>query len=448
MAVWLDIFLFIKQINMSEKLDKYYKIENPEFEGACKELDTFELTEDKTVKAQYSPDRRKVKNFLFDNKAWTPMEAEDFVKSHYKNGVRQTTAKIQKDGDKYVAIASSEVEDRDGEVVSVDGWKLEQYKQNPQLLWMHNRNLAHNGLPIGKAKRVWKKKIDGETKLVFEPEFDESTEFNKTVKKFVDEGLLNSFSVGFLPLEREANTYTKQVLLEISLVPVPSNHEAVFIQRAKGFGFDKSEAKQFVNTKSVVPYRAYDPAPESQGWDGNVAEQHVRNWAGGPDKEDVDFNQYKEAFTWYDSEDEENFGAYKLPHHDVSGGNLVTVWRGVVAAMAALLGARGGVDVPESDKRDIYEHLAKHYEQFDETPPDFRFIESQELKEMFDLEAELVSHKNFQEFKKNLRDIKHFVKEAKKFEQDRKKSEEEYKEKLKLSVMESVKRQFNKGANS
>jgi predicted nuclease with TOPRIM domain len=37
--------------------------------------------------------------------------------------------------------------------------------------------------------------------------------------------------------------------------------------------------------------------------------------------------------------------------------------------MQALLGARGGVDIPEADREAVYKHLANHYKQFEEEPP-------------------------------------------------------------------------------
>jgi hypothetical protein len=39
--------------------------------------------------------------------------------------------------------------------------------------------------------------------------------------------------------------------------------------------------------------------------------------------------------------------------------------------MGVLEGARGGVDTPEGDRKDVYLHLAKHYEEFDKEPPPF-----------------------------------------------------------------------------
>jgi len=44
----------------------------------------------------------------------------------------------------------------------------------------------------------------------------------------------------------------------------------------------------------------------------------------------------------------------------------------VAAAMAALLGARGGVELPAEDRRKVYNHLAQHYRQFEREPPTFR----------------------------------------------------------------------------
>ena len=42
--------------------------------------------------------------------------------------------------------------------------------------------------------------------------------------------------------------------------------------------------------------------------------------------------------------------------------------------MAALMGARGGVDIPTQDRRAVYNHLARHYRQFKREPPEFTEI--------------------------------------------------------------------------
>lgn len=35
------------------------------------------------------------------------------------------------------------------------------------------------------------------------------------------------------------------------------------------------------------------------------------------------------------------------------------------------MGDRGGVDIPEGDRKDVSLHLAMQYEEFDEEPPPF-----------------------------------------------------------------------------
>jgi hypothetical protein len=47
------------------------------------------------------------------------------------------------------------------------------------------------------------------------------------------------------------------------------------------------------------------------------------------------------------------------------------VWHGVTAAMAALHGARGGTEFDKPlHRKQVYQHLARHYRQFAESPPD------------------------------------------------------------------------------
>lgn len=76
-------------------------------------------------------------------------------------------------------------------------------------------------------------------------------------------------------------------------------------------------------------------------------------------------------FAWAAEMPPERFSDLKLPHHDPKTHNVV--WNGVRAAMAALLGARGGTKIPKEDKKRVYNHLAKHYKEFDKEPPEFHF---------------------------------------------------------------------------
>jgi hypothetical protein len=84
----------------------------------------------------------------------------------------------------------------------------------------------------------------------------------------------------------------------------------------------------------------------------------------------MDWSKYREAFAWYDSENEQNFTSYKLPHHDIShDGQLVVVLRGVMTAGATVQGSRGGIDIPDADLDVVKAHLARHYAEFDRAAP-------------------------------------------------------------------------------
>ena len=104
------------------------------------------------------------------------------------------------------------------------------------------------------------------------------------------------------------------------------------------------------------------------------------NWDGTDKLDDIiehgGWDAVANAHTWYDDDaDDDNDPpelktAYKLPHHELIDGQLRVVWSGVAAAMNVVQGGRGGVDIPDDEMDDVYEHLAAHYREFDEDPPE------------------------------------------------------------------------------
>jgi len=115
------------------------------------------------------------------------------------------------------------------------------------------------------------------------------------------------------------------------------------------------------NTKKATSFSDLPLADRSRSWDATAAEGRVRKWAGGPDKDDINWTKYRKAFFWYDADDRENFKAYKLPFADVIGGTLTAVPKGIFASAAAVQGARGGVDIPSSDESGVKSHIEKYY---------------------------------------------------------------------------------------
>lgn len=149
-----------------------------------------------------------------------------------------------------LGIASTESFDRDGESIKQAGWDLSNFKQNPVILVGHN----YQEFPVGKATDIFVE--DG--KLLFKAVFSESTQKAKEAYQLVKEGILSAFSVGFIPREydnNDASIITKAELLEISIVPVPSNPEAVVM--AKSFTSENEIAKYIV--KNFLDESETDP---------------------------------------------------------------------------------------------------------------------------------------------------------------------------------------------
>lgn len=145
----------------------------------------------------------------------TKLLAKAFVEKAEENGILE------------VAIASDGVVDRHGEVIDQAGWDFKNFKKNPVFLWSHNSGMGEARPPIGKVKKLWFEGSGKKQRLMFQPQFDLEDSFAKDIYRKYRDGFLNAFSVGFIPLEAENNTYTKSELLEISAVPIPANPNAI-----------------------------------------------------------------------------------------------------------------------------------------------------------------------------------------------------------------------------
>jgi len=114
------------------------------------------------------------------------------------------------------------------------------------------------------------------------------------------------------------------------------------------------------------------PINKRSSWDGAGARKRIAKWAGGPDKDKIDWGKYAKGFAWYDAANKENFGSYKLPFADVINGTLTATWGGVSNAMGALMGSRGGVDIPAKDRKGVYNLLKSYYKKFEKEAPEFK----------------------------------------------------------------------------
>jgi hypothetical protein len=127
------------------------------------------------------------------------------------------------------------------------------------------------------------------------------------------------------------------------------------------------------NKKATI-FEDLPVAERETEWNGGQARANVLEWA----KEDM--LKYAKAFFWYDIENAENLGAYKLPFADVIDGVLTAIPKGIMSAAGAVMGARGGVDIPEEDMDAVKAHIQKYYDKMEMRSP-FEEEDEEEMPE-------------------------------------------------------------------
>jgi HK97 family phage prohead protease len=127
--------------------------------------------------------------------------------------------------------------DRDGDTLSPDGWKLENYAKNPVVLFAHQSRQP----PVARATKTWLEDEKLKSTALFTPQ--DMYPFGYMIGQMYKEGFINAASVGFDPLKwayvEDKNRpwgvdFLEMELLEWSAVPVPANAEALLDAKSKG----------------------------------------------------------------------------------------------------------------------------------------------------------------------------------------------------------------------
>lgn len=147
-------------------------------------------------------------------------------------------AEVKAEGDEARLIRfriTTDAVDRERDVLSPAGWKLDHYLKNPVVLWAHD----YRQPPIARAREIVSTEHGLSSLAEFPPRGVHP--FADTIYDLLKGGFLNSASVGFNPTkppvyneERKGYDYAEQELLEFSVVPVPANPEALVEARAAG----------------------------------------------------------------------------------------------------------------------------------------------------------------------------------------------------------------------
>lgn len=186
------------------------------------------------------------------------MEKGDRVYRNFTG--RSRTSSDQK---RSIFKVTTSAKDRHGTVIVPAGVDIESFKTNPVVLHNHNHDRV-----VGRAVNVQKRGID----IIAEVEFDEEDDFAANIARQVRGGFLNAASMGFIvdqfEVDEDGNsTATESEMVEFSIVAVPSNSEALVMQRS--MKEEIAELKQLV-TDMNNSQRAAEGVPGESSEEANT----------------------------------------------------------------------------------------------------------------------------------------------------------------------------------
>ena len=244
--------------------------------------------------------------------------------------------------------------DRQGDIILPDAFtesiqEIENGKNLP-LLFNHNRDYLIGGFT---ELRQDKKGLYAKAKINLE------TQRGQEAYSHLKNGFLKEFSIAGKAMydRNDRNIIKKWDLFEISVVTIPANPQAL-VTNVKNTNIDE-DLDDMNDMKKATEFKDFPLANRDYRWDSDEAVKRVRDFLkleGSPN------DDYKNAFFWYDEYEADLFNAYKMPFLDVVDGELKAVPRAIFSAYAVMQGARGGVDIPNSERMDVEKHIQRYYQ--------------------------------------------------------------------------------------
>jgi HK97 family phage prohead protease len=166
----------------------------------------------------------------------------------------QLKATITKTTDgRVTVVASDETIDRSGEAIPVSSWDLGNFKKSPRLLIDHDYSVKSI---VGLAQNIRTEN----RQLLFEPLFHDITDAARETKELVEQGFLDTVSVGFMRNQSQDGSI-KNELLEVSFVAVPCNPNARTLS-VKDIGPDEEKAVEaFIGKTEEPEEKPAEPKP-------------------------------------------------------------------------------------------------------------------------------------------------------------------------------------------
>lgn len=237
------------------------------------------------------------------------------------------------------ASTFSKVPDSYGDVVDPGAFAKTIKENMARIKTLWNHSVME---PIGKPTAL----AEDKEGLAFTIQLSLGVQRARELLSLMKDGVVTEMSIGYDTLKETwagGIRHLQEVRLwDVSPVTFAANPEAVI-----------------VNVKKATTFGDLPLADRGKEWDAARVEKRVRTWAGGEDN--INWNKYRQAFFWYDEDDPELFGSYKLGFADIMNNRLTAIPRGIFAVAGVLMGARGGVDIPTDEEAAVKGHVEKYY---------------------------------------------------------------------------------------
>ena len=305
-----------------------------------------------------------------------PSTLDGFIRKDYC-GKGRADLKVAEGAREFVAKITTNVRDREDEVVDPKGIDFISYLKNPIILWGHDydqpaigrslwiKTLSENRKPVGHISKGIV--AEGVTKA-------------EEIFKLMQQRILGTVSIGFIPVKSHEPTeddlkanssyagvrriHDEIVMLEYSIVNVPANPDATIDAVSKGILTISAPLQQDLGL--YVPPNAIDFVKKATLYAQTPQDGIEAGWILNEELRSATIDDLAKMAAWIDSDSPELQQSYKFIHHRSSAGNPL-VWLGLNQAMAKL--NTFVPRIPDEDRKDVYRHLAKHYEDFGKAAP-------------------------------------------------------------------------------
>jgi HK97 family phage prohead protease len=139
--------------------------------------------------------------------------------------------------------------DRYGDIIEPNGWDLTKFNRNPICLFSHDANF-----PIGRWENLSVKNGELRGHLHLAPAT--ASPRIAEISALIEANVLRSTSVGFMaiektPLKSGGMRYTKSELVEVSIVSVPANSNALAVAERRGVSLETQQLVFKTTTENI-----------------------------------------------------------------------------------------------------------------------------------------------------------------------------------------------------